>query len=322
MLDPAWASTPVILWVALVGLLALLVVRTVRRDRREYQRFKRYRTTARRQRMMRRWLLDSFLSFGVLSVLLLLLAGRYVAPLAQELTTWPGVRDIRGWFIHAPGTSWGVVVGLAVGFTIVTVFGLRAARTEAGVPMIGDIAAMLPRNRQELAIGAAMSVNAGVVEELMFRLALPAVIFGATGSAIAAVAGSVLFFGALHLYQGVSGIIGTTVIGAIFMLAYAVSGTILLPIVLHALFDLRSLVLIPMAVYRVHLVDARASRIIAPRLMAPSMVVPVTSSPVVSSQVASSPAASSPVASSPAASLPAPSLPAPSSPQQQKDSAV
>lgn len=269
MLDPAWAYTPVILWVALVGLLALLVLRTVRRDRKEYQRFKRYRTTARRQWMMRRWLLDSFLSFGVLSTVLLLLAGRYVSPLAQELTTWPGVRDIRGWFIHAPGVSWAVVIGLTVGLTVVTVLGLRAARASDEVPMIGDIAAMLPRNRQELALGAAMSVNAGVVEELMFRLALPAVIFGATGSAVAAVAGSVLFFGALHLYQGANGIIGTTVVGALFMLAYAVSGTIVVPIVLHALFDLRSLVLIPVVVYRVQLVDGRVTRIVAPRLVAP-----------------------------------------------------
>ncbi len=268
MLDPTWAFTPLVLWVAFVLLLALLVVRTIRRDRREYQRFKRFRTTARRQKMMRRWLLDSLISFGGLSVILLMLAGAYISPLLQELTGWPVVREIRGWFIHAPGLAWGIVVGLVIAFVVVTALGLQAARSSEGVPLIGDIAAMLPRNRQELLLGGVMSVNAGVVEELMFRLALPALLFGASGSAAVAVFGSVLLFGALHLYQGINGVIGTTIIGALFMLTYAVSGTIVLPIVLHALFDLRSLVLIPVTVYGVHRVDGLVTRVIAPRLRA------------------------------------------------------
>ena len=51
MLDPSWALTRPILWLALAALVALLVLRTIRKDRREYQRFKRYRTTAKRQAM-------------------------------------------------------------------------------------------------------------------------------------------------------------------------------------------------------------------------------------------------------------------------------
>ena len=123
--------------------------------------------------------------------------------------------------------------------------------------MVGDIRSMLPRNRQELRWGAALSVNAGVVEEVMFRLAVPAAIYGASGSAVAAVAGSVLLFGALHLYQGAAGIIGTTIVGALMMVLYVVSGTIIAPIVLHAIFDLRSLVLIPAAIFGAHRIDGR-----------------------------------------------------------------
>ena len=48
-------------------------------------------------------------------------------------------------------------------------------------------------------------------------------------------------------YQGVVGVVSTTIVGAVMMLIYVVTGTIVVPIVLHALFDLRSLVLIPMA---------------------------------------------------------------------------
>lgn len=265
MLAPDWPWTQLVLALALAALIALFVVRTVRKDRREYRTFKRYRTTAPRQKMMRRWLVDSFLSFGGTSLVVLLLAWPSVGPLLAELAAWPVVRNIREWFADAPLLAWCVVVIVVIVAVVATAIGLRAARAEEDVPTIGDISAMLPRNRQELLLGGVISVNAGVVEELMFRLALPALVYGATGSAVIAVAGSILLFGILHLYQGAVGVIGTGLFGAIFMLLYAVSGTIAVPIMLHALFDLRSLVLIPVAVYGVHRVDGLVTRVVAPR---------------------------------------------------------
>ena len=252
MLDPAWAFTPPILWFALAAMLAWLVIRSVRKDRREYQRFKRYRTTRKRQQMFRKWLLESFLTFGGLALVLLLLASGFVAPLLLELQAWPLVSDVRSF---DPAILWGVIGGLVLGTVGVTVAALLAARKEDELTAVGDIAAMLPRNRQELRLGALMSINAGIFEELVFRLAIPALVFGASGSAILAVVFSVLLFGALHIYQGVAGVVGTAVVGGLMMFAYAASGLIIVPIVLHALFDLRSLVLIPMVVKRVHLVD-------------------------------------------------------------------
>lgn len=252
MLDPSWALTRPILWLTLAALLAVLVIRSIRKDRREYQRFKRYRTTTKRQGMLRKWLLESFLQFGGLSVALLLLAGFAVAPLLSTLAEWPGIRDLRSLLASEPGITAGAIAGVMIGLVLLTLLGARAARKEKDVPTIGDISAMLPRNRQELRLGALLSVNAGIVEELMFRLAVPALIYGASGSAIAAVVFSVLLFGALHVYQGIAGVIGTTIVGAILMLLYAVSGTIVVPMIVHALFDLRSLVLIPVAVYGVH----------------------------------------------------------------------
>lgn len=264
MLDPSWALTRPILWLALAGFVALLVLRSVRKDRREYQRFKRYRTTAKRQAMMKRWLLGSFLSFAGVSTAILLLAGGFVAPLLRELVGWPVLRDIRGFIAHEPGVTTGIIVGLILGFVVLTAVGVLAARKEDDLVSIGDIQAMIPRNRQELVLGGVMSVNAGVFEELAFRLALPALVYGATGSAVAAILGTLLLFGGLHIYQGVAGVVGTFVVGAIFMAIYIVSGTIVVPIVLHALFDLRSMVLLPVAVYGVHHVDGRVTRFIRP----------------------------------------------------------
>ena len=260
MLDPTWALTRPILWIAVAALVAVLVVRSIRKDRKEYQRFKRFRTTAKRQAMYRRWLLDSFLSFGGLALGLLLLAGQFVVPLLVELQSWEPVAWIRSQ--RTNGLFIGLGVGLAVGLVALTIVGIRAARKEQDVMMVGDIRSMLPRNKQELRLGALLSINAGIVEELVFRLALPAVVFGATGSAAVAVVFSVLLFGALHLYQGAAGVIGTTVVGAVMMSIYVVTGSIVVPIALHALFDLRSLVLIPVAIYRVHRIDGTVHRMI------------------------------------------------------------
>jgi membrane protease YdiL (CAAX protease family) len=254
MLDPSWPWTPLVLWVLLAGLLALLVVRTARKDRREYQRFKRYRTTLKRQAMMRKWLLDSLWSIGGVAVVLLLLVWQFVAPLLAEL---------RSWFPLDTAVTWAVIGGAVVAFGVLTGLGiLSARRSPEEVATIGDIAAMLPRNRQEIRLGWLLSINAGVSEELLFRLALPALVYGASGSAVLAVALPLVLFGALHLYQGVFGVVGTAVVGGLLFFAYVATGTILVPIVLHALFDLRSLVLIPSAVYGAHRIDGREQKFI------------------------------------------------------------
>jgi len=51
-------------------------------------------------------------------------------------------------------------------------------------------------------------------------------------------------------------VIGATIVGAVFMAIYALSSSIVLVIVLHALFDLRTLVLIPIVVKKVHLIGS------------------------------------------------------------------
>jgi uncharacterized protein len=124
------------------------------------------------------------------------------------------------------------------------------------IPTIGDVQALLPRNRAELPYGAALSINAGIVEELLFRLAMPALIFAFTNNVVISVVGSVVVFGALHAYQGIAGVVGATVIGAVLMAVYLGTESIVVAIVVHALFDLRSLVLIPVLVTRAHRIPA------------------------------------------------------------------
>ena len=262
-------APPIVLWLAIVALVAFLIVRTIRKDRREYQRFKRYRTTVRRQRMLRTWLLESLATFGGLTVVVLVLSFEQIDPLLREVQAWPLVASVRSTL-----SEWmPLVIALAIGSVVLTaaftIWGIRSARrSDEPVPSVGDIQAILPRNRQELRYGAALSVNAGVVEELLFRLALPALVFGATGSAVAAVVAPAVLFGLLHLYQGPLGVIASTVVGAVMMLVYVLTGSVLWPILLHALFDLRTLVVLPVGLWGVHRIDGNVQRVI-PRASRP-----------------------------------------------------
>jgi len=258
MLDPTNPVMLALLWATLVAVLATLALRTLRRDQREYRRFKRFRTTKRRQSMLRRWLLISFCLFGGLTVVIVVASGSFAPVLLDEIRSWGWVASILSILSVSPAVTAGVLIGVAVAVVALTIAGVIAVRKEGEeVVSIGDVQAILPRNRQELVLGGLLSINAGVVEELLFRLALPALLFATTGNAAVAVVASLLLFGLMHSYQGVSGVIVTAIVGAIFMAIYVLSGSILIAIVAHALLDLRSLVIIPMAVGGVHRIDGR-----------------------------------------------------------------
>ncbi len=253
-------STPWILGAVLVAVLGMLAWRAATKDRREYQRFKRYRSTQRRQAMFRKWLFESFGWFGGAAVVVLVLVWGFVPGMLEQVETWPPMASFRQVMAES-GLVSGLVVGGAIGLLVGVIALVFFGRNATDVPTIGDIHALLPRNRAELKFGWLLSINAGVVEELLFRLALPALIFGVFGNALLAVSVSLVVFGLLHAYQGVGGVIGSFVLGVILMAVFLLTGNILWPILVHAVFDLRSLVLIPLVVYQVHLPeDERRSK--------------------------------------------------------------
>jgi uncharacterized protein len=197
--------------------------------------------------MYRTWLRDSLITFGSMSVVLLSLAWQYIPLVLVDVrsASWYQAADAQVNLFWA-------AIGLAAAFVVLpTVFLFFVGRQE-DIPAIGDIQALIPRNLTEVRLGAALAVNAGVMEELVFRLALPAVLLGATGNVWLALIVSILLFGGLHIYQGVAGVAGTTVIGLVLLALYLASGSILVPIVVHALIDVRSFVLIPLLVLQVH----------------------------------------------------------------------
>jgi membrane protease YdiL (CAAX protease family) len=232
---------------ALLGLVVgVLLWRALTRERREYGRFKRLRSTIARQKVYRRWLIEGGLALGGLSLATIVGAWERIGDALEAAQQWSPVvaaRDFLAGDLGAPVAIGVAVVVLAA--LILPVVTLRNSLDEA--PAIGDIRALLPRTRGELPYGAALSFNAGIFEELLFRLGLPALVFAVTGEALVAFVSATVLFGVLHLYQGPLGILFSTVLGVVFVALYLVTGSILVPIVLHVVIDLRSMVLIPIA---------------------------------------------------------------------------
>lgn len=233
---------------ALLGVVTgVLVWRAIARERRDYARFKRLRSTVARQKVYRRWVIEAFLSLGGLSLATIVGAWPSIGPLLAAAQEWPPIAAAR----DVLGGEFGLAIGIGVavvvvGFLVLPIVLLRGTPIDEA-PALGDIRALLPRTRGELPYGAALSINAGVVEELLFRLGFPALVFAVTGDALLAFVAATLLFGLLHVYQGPTGIVLSTVLGVVFVGLYLVTGSILVPIALHALIDLRSMVLIPLA---------------------------------------------------------------------------
>ncbi len=221
----------------------------IRHDRTEYAAFKREKDSATRRAFFRRWTLQSFLGLGGASMLILLALGRpsdalglppEFFDLAQSLQPEPPEAGSEA----AEDYLLGSVIGMLVGAATLLVVQLRRVKRTV-VAMAGDVEPLLPRNRAERLAVLPLAINAGLSEELFFRLALPLLITVVTGSAAVGLVGACVAFGLTHAYQGYKGVLMTTLMGAMFTGIYLTSGSLLRPMLLHALLDIVALVLRP-----------------------------------------------------------------------------
>jgi len=139
------------------------------------------------------------------------------------------------------------LAGVLAGALVVAAVLLRqrshALRDPAALAEIRDrmrpLERMLPHGRGEWTPFVRLSLTAGVCEELLYRGFLTWYFSHVLGwwaaAGVAAVA-----FGLAHAYQGVRGVALTTLVGAFLAAIYAVSGSIYLGMLLHALMDLHS----------------------------------------------------------------------------------
>ncbi len=98
---------------------------------------------------------------------------------------------------------------------------------------------MVPVQRSDLTGFVAVSITAGVCEEILFRGVLPWYLAGYLG-AWGAQAAALVLFAAGHLFLGAQGALRALLAGAAFAGLYLWSGSLVPSIVLHALVDISS----------------------------------------------------------------------------------
>jgi len=184
------------------------------------------------------------------------------------LVVWlsaPGV-DAAGvglrWPDRLPGPVTAVVVVLVLVFVAVSTRALRGgalleaaeperrrpehvapARGRHSEPPAHATLALLPRTTGERRLFTVVGVTAGVCEEWLYRgffLAVVAALAGGPSTAVLVVVAA-LAFGLAHAYQGLVGVVTTGVLGGIMAAVYLQTGSLLLPVLLHAVIDLRFL---------------------------------------------------------------------------------
>jgi membrane protease YdiL (CAAX protease family) len=141
----------------------------------------------------------------------------------------------------ASGIALGIVIGALVGLTLrpfIFLFSARAAASLRG--KFGPMEAFLPKTAQQLRWGLLVSIFAGVFEELAYRGYLMAY-FGTWLDQWGALAASTVLFGLAHSYQGFWGMVVTGILGALFGWVYLATGSLFLPMLLHAALDISSM---------------------------------------------------------------------------------
>jgi CAAX protease family protein len=142
------------------------------------------------------------------------------------------------------GVLCGIVLG-TVGFAVARLRANRRGAVALASPprwrrLLPDFSALLPVSARERILWAAVAVSAGVCEEVVFRGWLLATLHGTLGLAgTTLVLSAAAIFGLAHAYQRAAGMVLTAVAGIILCLLYIKTGSLLVPILLHILIDLR-----------------------------------------------------------------------------------
>jgi membrane protease YdiL (CAAX protease family) len=97
---------------------------------------------------------------------------------------------------------------------------------------------LLPRTPGEYRTFQALSVSAGICEEVLYRgfLLWYAAMFIGVWPAVLLTAG---VFGLVHLYQGATGVLRSGVVGLLLGALYAATDSLLWPILIHIAVDLQ-----------------------------------------------------------------------------------
>lgn len=216
-------------------------------DRKSYEQME-AASSQQRLKIYRKWIAASWLMYGLFSVMSLAILLLNNVELATPKVD-DSLRSVAG------GLIIGAMVMLICLLIASKIQGDKASEEERSKArqMIEKTrgGSLIAKSRQERKLAGLLSLSAGVNEELLFRLLLPLVLIGLLDESLTVLALiiSVLIFGLAHTYQGVVGVLTTTVLGALLMFIYVATGSIVLAMMVHALIDLRSTVGLSWVVY-------------------------------------------------------------------------
>jgi membrane protease YdiL (CAAX protease family) len=129
-----------------------------------------------------------------------------------------------------------ILAGAVTTAGIAILFGFRLA----GVKEPAIVRELMPVTPSERVLFGAVSVSAGICEEIVYRGFLIHVLHGATGSIILAVIVSSGAFGVAHAYQQPAGALRAALLGLVLAAPLLTTGSILPSIVAHTAIDLLS----------------------------------------------------------------------------------
>jgi len=231
-------------------LLVMFIVREVLQFARRYRRLKEEAAAGdldARPRLYRRILRFQWISAG------LAMAGldfdwNALRPQTLDLESLPLVQSfVRG---SQGGMLGGIAVGVAMGTLGLVLMRLRARRAGGtGIPtarvapwrrLVPDFNAILPVTIRERWMWLAVSISAGVCEEIVFRGWLLSVLhtpIGLAGTTLVVAAAAA--FGLAHSYQGAPGMVLAGLAGALLSVLYVATAGLLVPMAVHAVIDAR-----------------------------------------------------------------------------------
>ncbi|SDD62288.1 CAAX protease self-immunity [Sanguibacter gelidistatuariae] len=237
---------------ALVAVVVALVIHEPVSGKRSFAAFLRAEKVdgePARLRFYRSWILQGCATAALAIGLVLALPGVSLADIGFRATDLNGL-DRLGLSEAGIGASEiaGMITGAAVAAIALSLLARRRAKSgNTSIPaQMVAVQPMLPRTGRGRWGWAALSLSAGVTEEITYRgllvLALAVALPARTPTAVIVVVAAVLF-GAAHWYQGRAGMLATGVAGAALTMLYLGTGSLLVPIILHTLMDLRALLL-------------------------------------------------------------------------------
>ena len=145
-------------------------------------------------------------------------------------------------FVPAGGNGFWIGVAIVAALTVFLIVSWRMSLTmspeekQKQKESFGNLVHFLPQSDRDLRQFIAVSITAGIVEEIIYR----GFVFWYLAPLMpiwAVIAVSSVAFGLGHSYQGVGGMIRVTIIGLAFGALYVLTGSIWLPILAHAILD-------------------------------------------------------------------------------------